>query len=347
MKRFFVRFLIVLGALFVLACLGLAVPFEFAFYLMFGWIHYLYRVLPQVRVNGSAVAAAAVCLVLLTAGLHRFSSWLYRQIWVSFEADASIVRRWHGRWTAWLIGGILLMFIAGLATVGITHQVAWLLSTSEKLVIGSGASEAARRAQSTNNLKQIGLALGAYLHEHKSFPAAATINRLGRPLYGWQAMILPFMEQIELHDRIDFGIPWYETHNAQPYKTLVNTYLRPGIDREKDAAGYALSHYAGNAAVLGGSVPLSLRDVSDGSSNTIMAGEVVSNFKPWGDPTNWRDPALGINRLPSGFGSIAPGGANFLFVDGSVRFIKDKIDLRVLKALGTPAGGEKVSADEY
>lgn len=72
-----------------------------------------------------------------------------------------------------------------------------------------------------------------------------------------------------------------------------------------------------------------------------------SNFKPWGDPTNLRDPALGINRVASGFGSIAPGGANFLFVDGSVHFLKDKIDSRVLKLLGTPAGGEKVSSDEY
>jgi prepilin-type processing-associated H-X9-DG protein len=78
-----------------------------------------------------------------------------------------------------------------------------------------------------------------------------------------------------------------------------------------------------------------------------MGGEVVSHFKAWGDPTNWRDPALGINRSLSGFGSPAPGGANFLMVDGSVRFLKDNIDLRVLKALSTPAGGEKVSSDEY
>ena len=106
------------------------------------------------------------------------------------------------------------MFVAGLATVGITHQVAWLLLTPEKLVMGGGASEAARRAQSTNNLKQIGLALSVYLQEYNSFPAAVTIDRLGRPLYGWQAMILPFIEQNELHDRIDFGIPWDDTHNA-------------------------------------------------------------------------------------------------------------------------------------
>jgi prepilin-type processing-associated H-X9-DG protein len=99
--------------------------------------------------------------------------------------------------------------------------------------------------------------------------------------------------------------------------------------------------------MLGGNVPRTLQSVSDGASNTITAGEVVSNFKPWGDPTDWRDLTLGINRSAHGFGSVLPGGASFLFVDGSVRFLKNTIDPHVLKALGTPAGGEKVSAEDY
>ena len=48
-----------------------------------------------------------------------------------------------------------------------------------------------------------------------------------------------------------------------------------------------------------------------------------------------------------GFGSYHPGGANFAFGDGSVRFIKESTDLRVLAALGTRAGVEVVSASDY
>jgi hypothetical protein len=36
-----------------------------------------------------------------------------------------------------------------------------------------------------------------------------------------------------------------------------------------------------------------------------------------------------------------------MFVDGSVRFIKNTIDAQVLKALSTPAGHEEVSSDNY
>ena len=34
-------------------------------------------------------------------------------------------------------------------------------------------------------------------------------------------------------------------------------------------------------------------------------------------------------------------------VDGSVRFIKNTVDPKVLKALSTPAGGETLSSDQY
>jgi prepilin-type processing-associated H-X9-DG protein len=42
-----------------------------------------------------------------------------------------------------------------------------------------------------------------------------------------------------------------------------------------------------------------------------------------------------------------PGGANFLFGDGSVKFLKKSISLPTYCALGSRAGGEVVSADAY
>ena len=237
------------------------------------------------------------------------------------------------------------MFVAGIACVGVTHQVSWLLFTPAKLVIVTG--DAARRAQSTNNLKQIGLALDSYLQQHNSFPPAGTFDSLGRPMYGWQAAILPLSDEPDLYSRIDFQIPWNDSSNMASYQTKLNVYLRPGIDRTNDAAGYASAITPPTRRCSAATCRGLSRQVTDGTSSTIMAGEVVSNFKPWGDPTNWRDLTLGINRSPAGFGSISPDGAIFLFVDGSVHFVRDTIKPEVLKAMSTPAGREQIPSDQY
>ena len=50
---------------------------------------------------------------------------------------------------------------------------------------------------------------------------------------------------------------------------------------------------------------------------------------------------------PEDFSSKHPGGANFLFADGSVRFVKDSVGYRTFLSLATRRGREVVSADEY
>jgi prepilin-type processing-associated H-X9-DG protein len=88
--------------------------------------------------------------------------------------------------------------------------------------------------------------------------------------------------------------------------------------------------------------------MKDGSSNTIMFGEVAERFQAWGRPGNWRDPALGINKSPDGFGcKPSRGGASFSFCDGSVHYLSEKISPAVLKALSTPDGGEEVKVEDF
>ncbi len=200
---------VVTAVLVLLTCIGLAVPVDFAVAITFGWVWYLLRTLPEVRFETTGVATAAVCLVLLTVGAHVFFSWLFRETRGSARASEFHLKRWKWRWTGSLVLVTLLMFVAGMSVVGMTHQFGWLLSSKESWIVsGSGARGAMARAVSTNNLKQIGLALHVYHQTHDSLPPGGTFDPHGRPLQSWQAMILPYIEDNGLHDRIDFSIPW-------------------------------------------------------------------------------------------------------------------------------------------
>jgi prepilin-type processing-associated H-X9-DG protein len=144
-------------------------------------------------------------------------------------------------------------------------------------------------------------------------------------------------------------LAWDHPRNASVFKSRVLSYENPGLpdDRQRDAPGRSLTEYAANVHVLGGPRRLTFASITDGTSNTILAGEIARRFPPWGMTGNSRDPAKGINRSPAGFGGPYPGGANVSFVDGAVRFIKNTVDPKVLEALGTPKGGEVVGDYEY
>jgi prepilin-type N-terminal cleavage/methylation domain-containing protein/prepilin-type processing-associated H-X9-DG protein len=124
------------------------------------------------------------------------------------------------------------------------------------------------------------------------------------------------------------------------------------------------------------SIPIAA--ILDGTSQTLMVGERSQNLSraTWvGAITNAAVPITelqaedglspeggdalvvshtgeldGPNSRPAHadqFWSRHPGGAQFLFVDGSVRFLKEKRPLAIFQALATRAGGEVLSDDQF
>jgi prepilin-type N-terminal cleavage/methylation domain-containing protein/prepilin-type processing-associated H-X9-DG protein len=66
--------------------------------------------------------------------------------------------------------------------------------------------EAARRSACQNNLKQLALACHNFHSAHNSFPDGARYEGDGsQPCWGWNAFILPFMEQNNIYDSLDVG----------------------------------------------------------------------------------------------------------------------------------------------
>ena len=74
---------------------------------------------------------------------------------------------------------------------------------------------------------------------------------------------------------------------------------------------------------------------------SVYSHTVPPNYKLW----DCTDSSFG--QFHGAARSYHPGGVNAAFCDGSVRFIKDSINLNTWRALGSKAGGEVISADAY
>ncbi|WP_166823418.1 DUF1559 domain-containing protein [Thalassoroseus pseudoceratinae] len=148
------------------------------------------------------------------------------------------------------------------------------------------AREAARRTQCKNNLKQLGLALHNHHDVHGNFPSrqgspAGTHSRLSGMLD-----LLPFLEQNNLFDDI-FATNPPEPWNGSfaPWQNEIPALLCPSSPEHP--AGGAIgdhnyhfcsgdSHVTNTAnprGVFGDDSYLAMRDVTDGTTNTIAMGE--------------------------------------------------------------------------
>lgn len=94
-----------------------------AFYLIFGWAIFLMEVIAKVTFNARLILGGILCWTIFVIGIHFFGAWIY--------TNANPTAIWRTRWT---IAGslmVVLLFIVGISAIGITHQMAWLLSNVE------------------------------------------------------------------------------------------------------------------------------------------------------------------------------------------------------------------------
>jgi prepilin-type processing-associated H-X9-DG protein len=205
------------------------------------------------------------------------------------------------------------------------------------------AREAARRAQCTNNLKQIALAMHNHHSAMNTFPTDI-VDKNGKPLLSWRVAILPYLEQGDLYNKFKLDEPWDSPHNKALLKEIPKVFVCPSRAKP-DPFTTTYRGFNGDTAMFETGKNLGMETVTDGTSNTIMVTE-AKEAVPWTKPDDLPfNPQ--INGSLYGAGSPHPGGFNCGFVDGSVHFLKNSVNTIVFKALISRNGGEVISSDAY
>ncbi len=200
--------------------------------------------------------------------------------------------------------------------------------------------EAARRSQCRNNLKQIGLALHNYHDVYGTFPPAYTVDADGEPLHSWRTLLLPYIDQKPLYDRIDLSKPWDDPVNEEVFKTRVQGYACPSNSIPLEKTTYLAVVTTQSALRVESSC--AIRDIKDGTSNTLLVIEVDQDHAvPWMAPQD-ADVTIVTAFLEGKSKHTHTGGGHALLADGTVRFLSQNIDRRILIGLTTADGGEEI-----
>ena len=312
----------------VFACLGGPVLPEIVFALVTGWWRHAARIAGDVTIAPLDVATFAAMFVLATlifAGLLRHAP--------GTRPVGRVLR------SAGLVASLSLLFAAGTCAVGIARHAEWMATTLQPLVwTGRPMS---RRAQSLNNLRNVGIGVFQYHQQEQAYPIVGTFAPSGEAWHSWMTFILPYMEETPLYRRLDLSLPWNAPRNRPHFAKTIAVYRYPDPDKTllpPDVDGLGIASFAGNMRVLGPAGSRSIRDVTDGTSETILMGEVREAFRAWGDPRNLRDPAEGVKCGPASFGAPGPAPTQFLMCGGNALMIDDAVDAEVLRQLATPSG---------
>ena len=180
--------------------------------------------------------------------------------------------------------------------------------------------------QCTNNLLQLGIALGNYASAHRVLPPGV-VNDKG-PIhnlpsgyhFSWVVQILPFIEKDTIYRRFDFREGVYAPSNETARDNRIQTLICPSS--RVSGIAYAGCHHdveapiaADNKGLLYLNSRIAYDDITDGQACTILLGEITAGGMTmgWasGTSSTLRNTGHGINQhedyaLPSAGGGTSP-----------------------------------------
>ena len=200
----------------------------------------------------------------------------------------------------------------------------------------------ARRIESSNKMKQLGLSLHNYEAEHRHLPAASNYEyvddsgakKRSKHAHSWRVDMLPYLERKDLWKQYRFEEPWDSDANKKVLAAMPHAFLHP-----MDEPGSTNTSYfaiTGPETVFAGEAGTKFEEITDGLANTIMLVE-AKRAVPWTKP---EDIPYAKEKPLEKLGGWFEGVFVTCFADGSVHTLSESIDESILRALITKSGGE-------
>ena len=238
--------------------------------------------------------------------------------------------------------GLILLIVFGVGGCCVVPILVALLVPAVQKV-----REAANRATSGNNLKQIGVAFHNHAAENNGrLPSRKHPIVPGNDLaeLSWRVSILPFIEQDNMFRQIDKKVGWDHPNNQRFLNSRPLGYDDPFMPPHPATDTHYQVFMGPNTLYAEDRPKYKISNIPDGTSNTFLVAE-AANPVPWTKPAD-------ILVTPNGV--VAPNGAFplpanrflVLLADGSVRTIdRPRVNDQVLRMAISPDDGQVFQFD--
>jgi prepilin-type processing-associated H-X9-DG protein len=234
-------------------------------------------------------------------------------------------------------------------TSGCVWGVVALFVIVVALMLSTPSSPIRGRDPCSKNLHNIAIAMLNYETKYHRFPPAYTVDKQGRRMHSWRALLLEFLDD-DLYAQYDFSRPWNSTANlAVAQKMKKNGPYRCPAEEPKELSWTSYVMLVGPTAFSNGPTGRKLEEITeaDGTTNTAAVVEMSPSGILWTAPydLNMAEMSFRINDPDHASPrSCHSNGINIAFADGSVQFVSP--DEQYLKAITTINGGEDMSKFE-
>jgi RNA polymerase sigma factor (sigma-70 family) len=233
---------------------------------------------------------------------------------------------------------ILALVVCGGVALAGAGLAAWeksLATADEAGQATNGDALERAKAESINHLKLIMLAFHNYLDANGHFPPSGFSGADREPKLSWRVALLPYLGHQKLYEAFRLNEPWDSPHNKTLISrmpdifTTLSSPAGPGTTR--------IRGFEGPGAMFDGNKGVTIPEMTDGTSNTIMIA-VVREAVPWTRPGEL---PVAEGEPISGLDDADDKGVLVGLVDGTVRYIP-RDDQALLWKLITHAGGEVI-----